>query len=320
MSGFYQVDIRPEDREKTAFATWNGHLYQYCRAPMGIQSCPIGFQKVVDQLKRELLVRMWAYLDDVVIASQDEEEHLRDIEAFLKVVSKYGMTLKIEKCHFGKSHIKYLGYLISKDGIALDPSVIEKVQKCEVPKTVKQLQGFLGLCTVYRRHIEKHADIAAPLYDLTKKDDIDPKATIKDKWTQDHQEAFEDLKRRLTTAPVLAAPKFDREFIIDTDASSRGISAILVQKDDQGCEHPVAYASRSLSKAEAKYPSVESEALAIVFGTQHFRPYIEGHLTTTVRTDNSALTTLFRRKDLTGRLAKYQMALMAFNLNIVPSD
>uniref|UniRef100_A0A914CYZ5 RNA-directed DNA polymerase n=1 Tax=Acrobeloides nanus TaxID=290746 RepID=A0A914CYZ5_9BILA len=248
---------------------------------MGIQSCPIGFQKVVDQLKRELTIRMWAYLDDVVIASQNEEEHLRDIEAFLKIVVKYGMTLKIEKCHFGKSHIKYLGYTISKDGISIDPSVIEKVQKIEVPKNIKQLQSFLGFCTVYRRHIEKQADIAAPLYDLTKKDEKNPKTTLKDKWKQEHQSAFEELKHRLTTAPVLAAPRFDKEFIIDTDASSRGISAILIQKDEFEQEHPIAYASRSLNKCEAKYPSVESEALAIVFGIQHFRPYIEGHLNTT---------------------------------------
>uniref|UniRef100_A0A914E902 RNA-directed DNA polymerase n=1 Tax=Acrobeloides nanus TaxID=290746 RepID=A0A914E902_9BILA len=321
MSGFYQVDVYPPHRERTAFATWNGMLYQYIRMPMGLCGAPATFQDAMDSLKRELTIRAFCYLDDVIIVSGNEDEHLHDIDLFLKVMIKYNMKLRLDKCEFGKEEIRYLGMLISKDGIRPDPESIKKVLAIETPKTVKQLKSFLGFGSYYRRFIPNFAKIVYCLYELTKKDeDVQIKKdemTITDKWKEEHQHAFEEVKRKITTAPVLAAPRYDRQFILETDASKEAVACCLIQKDDDGHEHPISYWSRSLNRHESRYPSVESEALAIVFGVEQARPYVEGRLDTIVRTDNEALTTLFKRRDLTGRLSKYQMILQSYSIQIV---
>uniref|UniRef100_A0A914EPM1 RNA-directed DNA polymerase n=1 Tax=Acrobeloides nanus TaxID=290746 RepID=A0A914EPM1_9BILA len=317
VSGFYQIDVYPPHRERTAFATWNGMLYHYIRLPMGLTGAPATFQKVMESIRRELTIRIFCYLDDAIIVSEDEDEHLRDIGVFLKTMIKFNMTLKLEKCQFGRTKIKYLGMIISPEGISPDPNSVRKVLELEPPKTLKQLRSFLGMCSYWRRYIRNFAGIMSPLYELTKKNDEDPNTKIEKKWSPEHQKAFEEIKKKLTTAPVLAAPKFRKPFVIETDASKKSIAACLIQADSEGNEHPVAYASRAMNRHESRYPSVESEALAIVYAIEQFRPYIEGNSTTIVKTDNSALCSLFRRQDLVGRLAKYQMTIQAIDLKIV---
>ena len=240
-----------------------------------------------------------------------EKEHIEDIEKFLKVLIKNGLKLKMEKCCFGKPEIKYLGFIIGQAGIRPDPHNIATVKKFGTPKTITELRSLIGAVSYFRRFIKNFASIMYPLYELTKKEEY----TIKN-WDTNHQQALETITQKLSSAPVLAPPKFGKSFIIETDASKIALGAFLLQEGTDGLEHPVAFASRKLNKFESKYPSVEMEALGIVFALKEFRAYIEGSELTVVRTDNSALCSLFKRKDLTGRLAKYQLVVQEYNIKI----
>jgi hypothetical protein len=309
-SGFHQLDVAPEHIERTAFATFLG-LFEYIRMPFGLCGGPSSFQRMMEIVRKELSAAFFVYLDDVILASLDEEQHLQDIDSFLKIIIKFGLKLRIDKCNFGRSEIKYLGYLISEAGVRPDPRNIAAVQKFEKPKTITQLRSFLGAVSYFRRFIRNFAGILVPLYELTRDNGTDI-----NKWSDVHDKAFKTVITALTTAPVLASPKFGEPFIIESDASKIAVGGCLLQVQADGLEHPILFVSRKLNKHEAKYPSVESEALGMIFCLKEFRPYIEGNQQTTVRTDNSALRSLFKRRDLEGRLAKYQLVIQEYNINI----
>ncbi|KAH7702023.1 pol polyprotein, partial [Aphelenchoides avenae] len=307
-SGFHQIPVEPEHVERTAFATFLG-LFEFLRMPFGLCSAPATFQRVMESMRRELTAAFFIYLDDVVLASLTEKEHLRDIDQFLDVIIRRGMKLRLDKCAFGRAEIKYLGFLISQHGIRPDPKSVDSVKAMKPPKTLTELRSFIGAVSYFRRFIANFATIMQPLYALTKKEAFS-------EWTEEHQKAFDTVVQKLVTAPVLAPPRLGRSFIIETDASSTAIAACLLQQNPQGEIHPIAYASRLLNKHEARYPSVESEALALVFALREYAPYIEGSGTTVIRTDNSALPALLKKRDLAGRLAKYQMTIQAFDVTI----
>ncbi|KAH7697545.1 Gap-Pol polyprotein-like protein [Aphelenchoides avenae] len=308
-SGFHQIPVKPEHVERTAFATFLG-LFEFLRMPFGLCSAPATFQRVMESMRRELTAAFFIYLDDVVLASLTETEHLHDIDQFLTVIIRHCMKLRLDKCAFGRSEIKYLGFLISEKGMRPDPKSIEAVKAMKPPKTLTELRSFIGAVSYFRRFIPKFAEILQPLYALTKKEAFG-------EWKDEHQKAFETVVEKLVEAPVLAPPRLGHSFIIETDASATAVAACLLQENRQGEVHPIAYASRLLNKHEARYPSVESEALGIVFALREFAPYIEGAGTSTIRTDNSALPALLKKRDLAGRLAKYQMTIQAFDVNIV---
>jgi hypothetical protein len=309
-AGFWQIDIEKRDQPKTAFTTFCG-LYEFTRMPFGLCGAPSTFQRVMESLKKKLSAAFFVYLDDVILASSTEQEHLSDLERFLRVIIESAMKLKLSKCQWGKAEIKYLGHLISEKGIRIDPKNIESVTKFQPPTTITELRSFIGAMSYFRRFIRNFAGIVAPLYELTKNAE-----SIKDRWTEKEQHAFEEIKKRITSAPVLATPRFGHPFIVETDASKIAIAACLLQKQDDGKIHPIAFTSRKMNKHEARYASVESEALAIVFALKEFRPYLEGAGESLVRTDNSALCALLKRQDLEGRLAKYQITIQQFNIKI----
>ena len=309
-AGFHQLPMLPEHVERTAFATFCG-FFEFLRMPFGVCGGPASFQKVMEQLRKELSASFFVYIDDVILASQSENEHIKDIEGFFKVLIKYGLKLKMEKCTFARGEIKYLGYLIGRSGVRPDPKNVAIVQKFGVPKNITELRSLIGALSYFRRFIRNFAAIMTPLYELTRKEGYEVK-----NWNEQHQQALNNIVKKLATAPVLASPNFSKGFIIETDASKLAVGACLLQIGHDNLEHPIAFSSRKLNKYEAKYPSVELEALGLVFAIKEFRPYIEGKNETEVRTDNSALCSLFKRKDLTGRLAKYQLVIQEFNIKI----
>nr|CAD2201248.1 unnamed protein product [Meloidogyne enterolobii] len=308
-AGFHQIGILPEHIEKTAFATFCG-VYEFLRMPFGLCGAPCTFMKVMEYLRKDLSASFLVYLDDVILGSIDEQEHLKDIENFLKILIKYNLKLKLEKCSFGKSEIKYLGFLISEEGIRPDPKNIAAVQKFEPPKTLTELRSFIGAVSYFRRFIRNFAQIMAKLHELTKSGE-----SVDKNWTEEHQKAFNTIKEKLITAPVLASPNFSRPFIIETDASKIAIAGCLLQKKDDG-EHPISFSSRKTTPNEQKYTTAELEALAIVYCLEQYRPYIEGIGTTIVRTDNSVACSLMKNKNLVGRMAKYQLAVQAYDIKI----
>ena len=155
-AGFYQIPLHPKHKERTAFSTFLG-LFQFVNMPMGLCGAPLTFQRVMHELKKYLSAAFLIYIDDVILASEDEETHLNDIAQFLSVVTKFGMKLKIEKCTFGKKQIKYLGFLVDKEGISIDPKNLQAIEKMPKPKTLKELRSFLGACSYFRKFIKSFA-------------------------------------------------------------------------------------------------------------------------------------------------------------------
>ncbi|KAH7713491.1 pol polyprotein [Aphelenchoides avenae] len=307
-SAYWQLEMHPDSVEKTAFGTFCG-LYEWLRCPFGLKSAPAVFQRVMEFIRQQVTSCCLVYLDDILIASDTEQQHLADIRQILKVLIRHNFRLRIDKCRFAQDSAKYLGFRIGEHGMELDAEEIDAVKKLKPPKNSSQLRSFVGLINYYRRFIPGLAAICKCLYDLMNAD--------KYEWTDVHQKAFDTLVNFVTTAPVLAPPRTDRPFRIETDASSTALAGCLYQQDDQGEWHPVAFASRLCNKHEANYSSFELETLALVFAVKKFGCYIQGAGTTECITDNSAVTSLLRRRDLTGRLARFQMALQPYDLKIV---
>ena len=306
--GYWQVPMAEDSREMTAFSTPFG-LYQFRVMPFGLSGAPATFQRLMDQVVRGLEEFSAAYIDDLVIHSRTWEEHLRHIQAVLQRLQEAGLTAKPPKCQFGMQQCVYLGHVVGNGGVRPEKSKLLAVESFPVPKTKKEVRTFLGLTGYYRRFIENYASVAAPLTDLTKT------APTRVVWTSGCEEAFGALRQALCQTPVLRSPDFNKPFVLQTDASERGVGAVLSQSID-GEEHPVAFFSRKLLPREEKYSTVEKECLAIKLACQSFRVYLlGGHFT--VQTDHRALEWLDRLKENNSRLTRWSLALQAFDFDVV---
>ena len=287
-AGFHQIPMHERHKERTAFSCYLG-LFQFLKMPMGLSGAPLTFQRVMNNLKQYISASFLIYLDDVILASEDEESHLKDINQFLEVVQGFGMKLKLIKCHFALDKIKYLGFFISANGISIDPKNVEVIEKMSMPKTISELRSFLGACSYFRKFVQNFSIIMSPLYNLTK----EGKFLKPENWEKECLNAFKNIKSKLKTAPVLASPQIGKSFIIETDASMHGLAATLLQKGHDDKEHPILYFSQVLKPHQKKYHVNELKALAVVMALRTFRPYIEGSGKTLIRSDNSVLNTKF---------------------------
>ncbi len=205
--------------------------------------------------------------------------------------------------------MKYLGHVVSREGVTADPDKIKKVATWPAPSSTKEVQSFLGFASYYRRFIQGFAEIAKPLHRLTKRG-------LTYQWTAECQTAFENLRQRLSSAPILAHPDFHRQFILDTDASDTGVGAVLSQMNEEGREQVIAYGSRLLSKAERRYCVTRRELLAVVTFTRHFRPYLVGQKFL-LQTDHGSLTWLQNFREPEGQLARWLEQLQELEFEIV---
>lgn len=306
-SGYWQVEVRPEDREKTVFITPDG-LYQFKVMPFGLSNAPATFQRMMDVLLSGL---KWntclVYLDDIVVFSKTVSEHLSRLDEVLARIQRANLKLKISKCSFFATSLKVLGYVVSGKGQSPDASKVLAVRNFPVPQNVKDVQSFLGFCTYYRRFICDFANIARPLSDLTKKNNSFV-------WANEQQNSFEALKNALQSSPILGHPNYELPMEIHCDASGYGLGAVLVQQQESG-ERVICYASRLLNKAETNYSVTERECLALIFAVQRFRAYIWGARIKVV-TDHHALCWLMKKKDLSGRLARWSLQLQELDIEI----
>lgn len=308
LSGYWQVEIAETDRQKTAFCTTEG-LFEFKVMPFGLCNAPATFQRLMDLVLAGL---QWShclvYLDDVIILGRTFSEHLENLKTVFHRLREAGLKVKPSKCAFFQHRVHYLGHVISEEGVAADPEKIEKVASWPVPESTRDVQQFLGFAGYYLRFIHGFARVAKPLHKLTER-------TTAFQWTNDCQNAFEELRRLLSTAPVLAHPDFERPFILDTDASNTGIGAVLSQTDGDGIEKVVAYASRMLSKPERQYCVTRRELLAVVYFTRHFRPYLAGRRFT-LRTDHGSLMWLCNFKEPEGQLARWLEKLQELEFDV----
>ena len=309
ISGYWQVQLNPEDREKSAFTTFEG-LFEFNVMPFGLCNAPATFQRLMDSVLAGL---QWTsclvYVDDIIIPGKTFDDHLHNLHSVLLRLREANLKLQPPKCIFARKSVSFLGHIISAKDIAADPTKVNKVATWPTPTCRRDVQQFLGLCNYYRRFIKNFADIARPLHRLTEK-------TATFMWSENCQSAFEDLRKKLTDAPVLAFPDYSRPFLLDTDASDTGIGAVLSQILADGQEHVIAYASRTLSKPEQRYCTTRKELLSAVVFTKHFRPYLLGrHFT--LRTDHGSLQWLYNFKEPEGQLARWLEQLQEYNFTIV---
>ncbi len=255
-NGYNQVPVAEGDRPKTAFCTPFG-LFEYNRMPFGLCNAPSTFQRLMqrlfgDQQCQSLLL----YLDDIVVFSSSVAQHLMRLEVVLHRLEVEGLKARLGKCSFFQKEVKYLGHVISAEGVSTDPSKVEAVAQWRRPETVKDLRSFLGFASYYRRSVEGFAQLAAPLHRLVAEfaGSKSRKHTVERfgmAWSEQCQQSFDGLRGRLTSSPVLAYADFSRPFVLEVDASHRGLGAVLSQ--EQGGEvRPIAYASRSLRPTERK--------------------------------------------------------------------
>ena len=305
LSGYWQVPMAPESREVTAFSTPQGH-YEWLRMPFGLKSAPITFQRMINTLFADLLGKhVYAFLDDIIISSENWESHIKTLEEVLLRLKEAGLKAKLTKCEFLKRKITFLGHEVDGDGIHTMSDKVKAVQKFPQPKNVENVRSFLGLCGYYRSFIKNFAALASPLNQLLKKE-------VPFHWNAAQEKSFQDLKEALCNAPVLAFPDYEAPFIIYTDASALGLGAVLMQQDARGKNCAIAYASRTLNSAESNYSVTHQETLAVVWALKHFRDIVFGY-PITIYTDHAAVTEIFKGRNLTGRLARWYLTITEFN-------
>ncbi|UYV64930.1 K02A2.6-like [Cordylochernes scorpioides] len=306
-SGYWQVSIHPEDREKTAFTTGNG-LWQFKVMPFGLCNAPATFERLMETVLQGIpLETCLVYLDDIIVMGKSFEEHLINLERVLQKIRGARLKLNPRKCKLFKEKVRYLGHLISRQGIQTDPDRTETVRQWPVPRDVHQLRSFLGLCSYYRRFVPGFSNIARPLHRLTE-------SGRPFSWTVDCERAMDKLKQALSSPPMLAYPDQGEPFILDTDASNTGIGAVLSQTQD-GVERVIAYFSKTLSKPERNYCVTRRELLAIVKSIEHFHHYLYGQKFL-LRTDHAALRWLLNFKSPEGQLARWIQRLQEYDMEI----
>ena len=307
-SGYWQVEMDEQDKEKTAFTCHLG-LYEFNVMPFGLKNAPATFQRLMNHVLREYLYEFAVvYIDDILIYSKTFEEHIEHLEKIFEKLKEAKLMIKLKKCKFCEPNIEFLGHIVGRDGLKPDPGKVKKIKEMKAPKDVSSLRSVLGLFSYYRKFVENFSRIAKPMNELLKKDN-------EFKWGEKQQEAFEILKQKLMEEPILGYPDYEKPFVLFTDASGTGLGAILSQKDEEGKEIVIAYASKSLTPAERNYVITEQECLAIVWGVQHFHKYLAtGHFT--IVTDHSALKSLRTVENPTGRRARWIMKLQQYDFEV----
>lgn len=330
-SGYYQIPMCPEDKEKTAFITPVG-FFEFNRMPQGLSGAPATFQRLMEKTVGDMnLLEVLVYLDDVIVFGRTLEEHEERLEKVLKRLHDEGLKLSMEKCQFYQPSVNYLGHIVSEEGVATDPKKLDAVTSWPRPTNVTELRSFLGFCSYYRRFVEGFAKIAHPLTELLKKQEEvsespeqsrkpkegfrRKKESIQDQWTPECEEAFRQLKWSLTTAPVLAYADPAKPYELHVDASREGLGGVLYQ-EHEGHMRPIAYVSRSLTPAERNYATHKLEFLALKWAVvDKLKDYLYG-AEFVVKTDNNPLTYLLTTAKLDATGHRWLAALSAFTFSL----
>jgi hypothetical protein len=295
--------VKTEDIPKTAFRTRYGH-YEYSVMPFGVTNAPGVFMEYMNRIFHSFLDRfVVVFIDDILIYSKSEEEHEEHLRIVLQVLKEKKLYVKLSKCEFWMREVSFLGHIISSGGIAVDPAKVDAVSQWGTPESVSEIKSFLGLAGYYRRFIEGFSKLALPLTKLTRKD----QAFV---WDGNCEESFQELKRRLTTAPVLILPDAKESSVVYCDASKLGLGGVLMQGGNV-----VAYASRQLKVHERNYPTHDLELAAVVFALKVWRHYLYGSRFE-VFSDHKSLKYLFDQKELNMRQRRWLEFLKDYDFGL----
>ena len=314
-SGYWQVLMDEADKEKTAFTCHRG-LFQFNVMPFGLSNAPAIFQELMSIVLADLDQFAIAYLDDILIFSSSLDEHLGHIQQVFDRLRQHDLRLKLKKCHFLQAETNYLGFVINQNGIKPDPKKVEAIQSISPPTSVREVRGFIGMCSYYRRFIPNFSGIAEPIISLTKK-------YAKFKWSEKCQTAFEFLKNSLTLIPHLVYPDVNKPYTLYTDASDTCIGACLTQPADgeeeviPGIrnEKPIYYLSHKLSDTQRRWSTIEKEAFAIHFALQKLDHYLH-NAEFTIRTDHKPLKYLLESPMQNKKIQLWALSISGYNCKI----
>ena len=302
-SGYHQLKVREEDVPKTAFRTRYGH-YEFLVMPFGLTNAPAAFMDLMNRVFRQFLDKcVVVFIDDILVYSKGKEEHARHLQAVLQTLREHQLYAKLKKCEFWMYSVSFLGHVISEEGVAVDPRKVEAVVNWGRPTTKTEVRSFLGMAGYYRRFVENFSKIAVPLTKLTQKH-------AQFTWSDDCEKSFQELKRRLTTAPVLALPVAGIDYVVYSDASRKGLGCVLMQQNKV-----IAYASRQLKSYEQNYPTHDLELAVVVFALKIWRHYLYGEKTE-IFTDHQSLKYIFSQKELNLRQRRWLELLKDYDVNI----
>lgn len=307
VSSFWQIPLSEDSKKYTAFL-YNGRSYCYKVLPFGLKTSVASFSRCMDVvLGQEVRDFTHNYIDDLLIASANFDEHLQHIQAVCEKLRKANMTINLEKTSFVKE-VKFLGHILTPEGIQKDEEKVKAIMDFPKPTKLKQLRAFLGLCNYYRRYCKNYSEYSAQLNHLLKKGNPW-------RWGEKEEKGFLNIKQQFIKDVVLIHPDPKRSFILETDASNHGIGSVLYQTMEDGSIGVVAFYSRNLRGAELNYCTTEKELMAIVHSLQKFRLYLTG-TEFLIRTDHQALTFLKTCKYLNERVTRWLLFLQQFNYRV----
>ncbi|GJV38878.1 putative reverse transcriptase domain-containing protein [Tanacetum coccineum] len=302
-SGYHQLRVREEDIPKTAFRTRYGH-YEFQVMPFGLTNAPAVFMDLMNRVCKPYLDKfVIVFIDDILIYSKNKQEHKEHLKIILELLKKEELYAKFSKCEFWIPKVQFLGHVIDSEGIHVDPAKIESIKDWASPKSPTEIRQFLGLAGYYRRFIEGFSKIAKPMTKLTQK-------KVKFVWGDKQEAAFQLLKQKLCSAPILALPEGSEDFIAYCDASKKGLGAVLMQR-----EKVISYASRQLKIHEKNYTTHDLELGAVVFALKIWRHYLYG-TKCTVFTDHKSLQHILDQKELNMRQRRWLELLSDYDCDI----
>ena len=320
-SGYHQVNMEESHKCRTAFTVGPLGFYEYNKMPFGLSNSPATYQRLMEECLGDLNMKICViYLDDLIIFSNSFEQHLERLDIVLTRLQQCNLKLSADKCYFFQERVKFLGHIVSKDGIETDPDKIEKIKNWPRPNNPDELRSFVAFAGYYRRFVKDFSKVTKPLTDL-----LPPTSTKKTskskmlkewKWEQEHEDTFNRLKELLTSPPILAYPEFQQPFELHIDASGKGLGAILYQTQNNQ-KKVIAYASRSLSRPEKNYSAFKLEFLALKWAvTEKFADYLM-NTNFTVYTDNNPLTYILTTAKLDATGQRWASALGQFNFDLL---
>ncbi|GAB0092892.1 uncharacterized protein DMENIID0001_079420 [Sergentomyia squamirostris] len=315
-SAFQQIKVSESSREFLTINTPKG-LFRYKRLPFGVSSAPSIFQSIMDQILVGIS-GVACYLDDLLIFGPNDEEVKKTLWEVFKRLNDYNVKINLKKCQFFKREIKFLGHIISSDGVRPNPEKLRALENAPQPKDLKQLQAFLGLMNYYGKFIHDLADKLRPLYDLLMEENRDGDIL---KWEAKHTQCFEMCKQLLTSESILTHYDPRLDIVLAVDASPDGLGAVLSHVFQDGTERPVFFASRTLTDVERNYSQLDKEAAAIIYGIKRYYKFVYGHRFV-IYTDHKPLISIFDPKKNNGiilseRMQRWQAFISNFNCKII---